>query len=235
MDALERLSELSNTYVIMTSDHGYNLGHHRLAFGKFVFYEHSLRIPAVFSGPGIKAGSSFGFLGTNVDMAPTVLGLAGIAPRDGTDGRSVVPLLVSERTAAAQGTALPPSVAAHLRAAAAAAASGVAGAGASAGGAGALLALRNATIHEYMIAPAVTHQPGSQRRVDDWSNTWIGLRLKAGGDPGGASLAAPRLNLKYAEYVKAAGKSGETPANQVGMTRSRSCRDFVSFTTPVHT
>jgi hypothetical protein len=32
-------------------DHGYNLGHHRIAFGKFVSYEHALRIPLVIMGP----------------------------------------------------------------------------------------------------------------------------------------------------------------------------------------
>ena len=111
---LKTLDELDSTYIIITSDHGYNRGHHRLAFGKFVFYEHSRRIPAVFAGPGIRVGSRFGFLGTNVDVAPTILGLAGIAPVDGTDGRSMVPLLVSADTAAAQGGMLPPSVAGHL-------------------------------------------------------------------------------------------------------------------------
>eukprot|EP01047_Picozoa_sp_COSAG01_P023450 COSAG01_NODE_1419_length_10368_cov_131.656344_7_plen_83_part_00 len=33
---------------------------------KMQFYDHSLRIPMLFSGPGIKHGSQFDFLGTQV-------------------------------------------------------------------------------------------------------------------------------------------------------------------------
>merc|ERR1712038_502380 len=95
MSLLEELHALNNTYVIVTSDHGFNLGHHMLPQGKFMFYEHSLRIPLLFMGPGIEANSTFSFLGTQVDLAPSIMGLADIDPLNVTDGKSVIPLLVS--------------------------------------------------------------------------------------------------------------------------------------------
>eukprot|EP00729_Bicosta_minor_P012286 gene12286-6993_t len=45
INAIEELGELANTYTIISSDHGYNLGHHMLVSAKMQIYEHSLRIP----------------------------------------------------------------------------------------------------------------------------------------------------------------------------------------------
>eukprot|EP01047_Picozoa_sp_COSAG01_P087600 COSAG01_NODE_20228_length_964_cov_1.880925_1_plen_55_part_10 len=50
----------------------------------------------LFSGPGIKAGSRSDFLGTQVDLAPTMLGLAGIPKPSYMDGKSLVSLIVTE-------------------------------------------------------------------------------------------------------------------------------------------
>ena len=68
MSWLSQSAELEHTYVLVTSDHGYNLGQHMLPSNKFLLYEHSLRIPMLFMGPGIKAGSTAidDFLGTQV-------------------------------------------------------------------------------------------------------------------------------------------------------------------------
>ena len=58
-------------------------------------YDHSVRIPMVIKGPGIAAGSVFDFPASNVDVAPTLLGLAGIDELSATmDGRSVLPMLM---------------------------------------------------------------------------------------------------------------------------------------------
>ena len=45
-------------------------------------------------GPGIPPGSTFSAPGTQVDLAPTFLGLAGLAKPAVMDGKSIVPLLV---------------------------------------------------------------------------------------------------------------------------------------------
>jgi arylsulfatase A-like enzyme len=72
-----------------------------LISAKMLFYEHSLRIPMVFMGPGIRQNSSFDeWLGTQVDLAPSVLALAGIDAPAWMDGRSVIPLLVSPQVVA---------------------------------------------------------------------------------------------------------------------------------------
>ena len=41
--AVKALGQLKNTYTIISSDHGYNLGHHMLVTAKMQIYEHSLR------------------------------------------------------------------------------------------------------------------------------------------------------------------------------------------------
>ena len=49
----------------------------------------------VMRGPGISPGSSFTYPASNVDVAPTILGLAGIDELAGhMDGRSIAPLLI---------------------------------------------------------------------------------------------------------------------------------------------
>jgi hypothetical protein len=48
------------------------------------------------TGPGIQPGLKFDYVGSNVDLAPTFLGLAGVdSLAQQMDGRSVVPLLVN--------------------------------------------------------------------------------------------------------------------------------------------
>ena len=63
----------------------------------------------LFRGPGIAPGSTFDFLGTNVDVAVTWLGLAGLDRAETMDGRSIVPLLIS-----ANDTAVPAPTRAHI-------------------------------------------------------------------------------------------------------------------------
>ena len=53
---LDELGVADSTYFIFSSDHGYNLGHHRLPDNKFNSYMHDLRIPFLIRGPGISGG-----------------------------------------------------------------------------------------------------------------------------------------------------------------------------------
>jgi arylsulfatase A-like enzyme len=94
LEALRTTGELSNTYVIYTSDNGYLLGEHRLeAKGKL--YEESARVPLVMRGPGVPAGATLDQLTANVDLAPTILDAADAAPvgPEPVDGRSLLPLV----------------------------------------------------------------------------------------------------------------------------------------------
>ena len=57
---------------------GYHLGQLRLPMEKMWPYETDVRIPFFVRGPGIAAGQKLGLLGLNLDIAPTLLALAGI-------------------------------------------------------------------------------------------------------------------------------------------------------------
>ena len=94
---LQKLDLLRTTYFIVTSDHGYNLGQHRLPSCKLNVYDHDTRIPFLIAGPHLDEGT-FEFLGSNVDVAPTILDLAGATNEMlvDLDGRSVLPLLFSD-------------------------------------------------------------------------------------------------------------------------------------------
>jgi N-acetylglucosamine-6-sulfatase len=93
IDTLGYLQRLRNTYVIFTSDNGFFYGEHRLTGGKFLAYEPAVHVPFLIRGPGIKPNSSTGELTANVDVAPTILELAGVAADKSIDGRSMVPFL----------------------------------------------------------------------------------------------------------------------------------------------
>jgi N-acetylglucosamine-6-sulfatase len=67
----------NRSYIFFTSDHGFHLGHMRLAAGKRHHYEFDARVPFLVRGPGIVPGSTQRELLGNVDWAPTILDLAG--------------------------------------------------------------------------------------------------------------------------------------------------------------
>lgn len=91
---LTRLGELSNTYVIFTSDNGYHLGQHRFMSGKFTLYEEDIRVPAFVRGPGVPVKERRDDFALNIDWAPTFAEIAGANAPETVDGRSLVPLLL---------------------------------------------------------------------------------------------------------------------------------------------
>jgi N-acetylglucosamine-6-sulfatase len=93
IQALGQMGRLRNTYVIFTSDNGFFFGEHRLLGGKFLAYEPATHMPFLIRGPGIRQGSASDELVANVDVAPTVLELAGAEADKSIDGRSLVPYL----------------------------------------------------------------------------------------------------------------------------------------------
>mmetsp|Transcript_26512 Transcript_26512/g.57466 ORF Transcript_26512/g.57466 Transcript_26512/m.57466 type:complete len:170 (-) Transcript_26512:328-837(-) len=73
---------------------GYHLGQFRLPTSKQQIYETDIHLPLYVRGPGIKSGVELDALVGNVDIAPTLLDLAG-AQKDDMDGKSLMPHLVS--------------------------------------------------------------------------------------------------------------------------------------------
>lgn len=88
---------LANTYIIYTSDHGYHLGQHGVWSEKGGPYLFDARVPLAITGPGIAPGSVSSAMVSNVDLAPTILELAGVPDKwpDNSgrrDGTSLTPL-----------------------------------------------------------------------------------------------------------------------------------------------
>lgn len=87
---METLGVTENTYLVVVADHGEGLGtptHHGKLHGRLL-YESSVSVPWIVVGPGIPANQLVGGLAAGVDVAPTVLELAGLPVRDGLDGMS---------------------------------------------------------------------------------------------------------------------------------------------------
>ena len=91
LDELDSDGLGSNTYVVFVSDNGFFFGQHRLPKGKYLPYEPSTHLPLMIRGPGIPAGVHSDELVANIDLAPTILGLAGATPSVDVDGRSLMP------------------------------------------------------------------------------------------------------------------------------------------------
>ncbi len=85
----------SNTVIIYTSGNGYFLGDRGLA-GKWFMYEESLRDPLTIYDPRQPAANRAcdeNAMTLNIDFAPTMLNIAGIAPPAGMQDRSLMPFV----------------------------------------------------------------------------------------------------------------------------------------------
>jgi len=92
---LERQGVAENTIIIYTSDNGYFCGSHHL-HGKVLPYEEAARVPLIIydprhpsAGKGLRSGALTG----NIDIATTILEMAGLATPENMDGKSLLPLL----------------------------------------------------------------------------------------------------------------------------------------------
>jgi arylsulfatase A-like enzyme len=99
LDALDGSPYADNTYVVLTSDHGYHMGEKEFLF-KFTPWEESVRIPLVVSGPNVAVGEECKTPVSLLDIYPTLVDIAGISnnPNHETngfplDGNSIKPLL----------------------------------------------------------------------------------------------------------------------------------------------
>lgn len=92
LDWLEKSGHSKDTVVFFMGDNGFLFGEHGL-IDKRNAYEESMRVPLVAYGPGIlPAGKVVTEIVANVDIAPTVLDLAGLKPAPQFEGMSFLPL-----------------------------------------------------------------------------------------------------------------------------------------------
>jgi len=92
LDALQRSGKASNTYVIMTADHGLAVGEHGL-LGKQNLYDCSVRMPLIISGPGIASGKRIDDLVYQHCMYATTCDLAGVPIPKTVEFPSLAPLI----------------------------------------------------------------------------------------------------------------------------------------------
>ena len=94
MAELETRGLADNTVIIFLSDHGTHFGEKQLA-GKWTPYDESLRTPFIVYDPrpGARHGAVSDKMVLNIDVAPTLLDLAGVKVPDIMDGKSLVPLV----------------------------------------------------------------------------------------------------------------------------------------------
>ena len=91
---LAKLKELrldDNTIVLLTGDHGYQLGEHGL-WAKQTLFEEGTHVPLMVAGPGIKPAVCAGLV-EQLDIYPTLAGLAGLAIPKYIEGMTLQPLL----------------------------------------------------------------------------------------------------------------------------------------------
>ncbi len=94
IDELQKQGILDNTLVIFTTDNGYFHGEHGLA-DKWYPYEESIRVPLLVWDPRLpkdRRGMTRDEFVLNVDLAPTILAMAGLTAPVGMQGRNFAPL-----------------------------------------------------------------------------------------------------------------------------------------------
>lgn len=91
-DALRSLDLLDDTIILFISDHG---NHFKTRNGEYKrsCHDASLHVPCFATGPGFRGAGRVEELVSLVDIAPTLLDAAGLAPLPGAHGRSALPLV----------------------------------------------------------------------------------------------------------------------------------------------
>ena len=96
VDGLRRAGLDKDTLVVVTGDHGEELGDHGDITHHFRLYEHNLRVPMVFHRPGMEE-QRIGGLTTLLDLAPSIAEFAGVEPDPGWEGEPVTAPSISGR------------------------------------------------------------------------------------------------------------------------------------------
>src|SRR4051812_28761134 len=93
LDALRQRGELDSTLVVYMGDNGFAFGEHGL-IDKRTAYEESMRVPMLARCPELfQGGQTIKPVIANIDVAPTLLAVAGLQAPDAYQGRNFLPLL----------------------------------------------------------------------------------------------------------------------------------------------
>lgn len=94
-EALQKQGLAGNTVIILMGDNGFFLGEHGLA-GKWYGYEESIRVPLIIHDPRLtedQKGQVIEKMALNIDLAPTILSLAGVQATGRMQGKDLTPLM----------------------------------------------------------------------------------------------------------------------------------------------
>lgn len=98
LDALESRPDADRTLIVFFADHGDGVAAHRMVTKQVTFHEEVTRVPFIIAAPGgpsdaVRAAPLVSLL----DLVPTLCDAAGIAPPADGWGRSLMPLVASDR------------------------------------------------------------------------------------------------------------------------------------------
>jgi arylsulfatase A-like enzyme len=96
IETLKQSGEYDNTIIIYSADNGLAVGCHGL-MGKQNCYEHSLRVPLIFSGPGIPRNQKTDAYVYLLDIFPTICDMLGIDTPNSVDGESFAGIFNGEK------------------------------------------------------------------------------------------------------------------------------------------
>ncbi len=92
IDELRKLKMENDTVLIITADHGEELGEHK-KFGQYVLYEGAIHVPLIIYLPRHQEGITVRQQVSHLDLAPTILDLQGIDKVGSFQGKTLLPLI----------------------------------------------------------------------------------------------------------------------------------------------
>lgn len=92
LNTLRESGEYDNTIIVFAGDNGLAVGSHGL-MGKQNLYDHSVRVPLMFAGPGVPSNERRDTLCYLIDVFPTLCGLCGLDVPDSVEGMDLRPAL----------------------------------------------------------------------------------------------------------------------------------------------
>lgn len=96
LDHLEEQGIMDHTLIVFSSDHGELMGDYHLLF-KATHYGCVTKTPALWKLPkDVNAGSVINDLCSTIDLSPTLLDIAGVSTPAGTQGHSLMPVLMNQ-------------------------------------------------------------------------------------------------------------------------------------------
>lgn len=96
IDAIDRQNLHEDTVIVFLSDHGDYLGDHGF-YGKGLPYDSVLRVPMIWAGTEITAGTTISTIESTLDIAPTLLDIAGIPEPEAMQGLSMKAILGGDK------------------------------------------------------------------------------------------------------------------------------------------